>query len=838
MNRCTAVIIALAIGLSHVQSAEPAQQPADPVEAAKEASRQLQELRNKIRSNPEDSANYRLLIERLLEVPYEGEDWRRLWDSRMKEAIPVARAWVKAVPGDIDAHLKLAELLDAPAERLEIAAYVTQKWPDRVEGFELSARAYWGRGDPKRARELLERFLETHPDDPHAYRAVAYVYAQLGGVQYDQLLREWRTRFPQDEDAIIAWLQSREPAASRAISREELKQVLSDTLSGQLGDRVLGVLCDSLESHDLDVEAASCYERLLERGAQAGTGEDSAWDEGRTDLARASLAGVYARLGQPDRVHELLNSIADPAERLRASIGAAYQLAAYGSCRLALDLIAAAEPKKVDSEFRSSIADALVTCGEVDRLTDLALDWLKLGASNNEDRASSTPLPEVPRDYHWEGGSGQYYEISSHVEELVKAGRSGEIVSAIRDRLKHGPGAQGLQSLLARFLAESRDQVGLVDHLKAWAAAEPARPEPHLELAQVFQKQKRTAEAVAEYRKAMALESDGTSSAERLFRLLMENEQFDAARELGDQLIRSGSAVRGQNDGYRFLALLAVRHEQPEEARKYFEKYYYGGNDPLSRPGSIHYFEAEYLKVIRELEGIERVERVLDQNWRRRTEAGMAWRTFEEEAGDAMERIDAPERAVFWYKKVIDRDGPDQDILENMGSLYEKLHRIKEAEAAFIEAIRLDSASYSRNRLAELYNESGRYQRAIELLTDPAIGRRGSSQDVLLARAYLGAGRVEEAVSVLSSLVQREPDDYQAKYQLGLAYEKLGDWASAQAYYGGFLDDTLDIQMRYGQDADCECYCDVIEQRRDLNRRLTEGPPSQELRDDQEPREP
>ena len=101
---------------------------------------------------------------------------------------------------------------------------------------------------------------------------------------------------------------------------------------------------------------------------------------------------------------------------------------------------------------------------------------------------------------------------------------------------------------------------------------------------------------------------------------------------------------------------------------------------------------------------------------------------------------------------------------------------------------------------------------AVPAAAMPTAPSSAASSDYLAGEKAVKEGRYQEAVALLSKVVQREPDNADAHNYLGFSLRKLGDLDKAQAHY------RTALQLEPNHKAALEYYGELFLQIKDLPR--------------------
>ena len=101
---------------------------------------------------------------------------------------------------------------------------------------------------------------------------------------------------------------------------------------------------------------------------------------------------------------------------------------------------------------------------------------------------------------------------------------------------------------------------------------------------------------------------------------------------------------------------------------------------------------------------------------------------------------------------------------------------------------------------------------AVPAAAMPTAPSSAASSDYLAGEKAVKEGRYQEAVALLTKVVQREPDNADAHHYLGFSLRKLGDLDKAQAHY------RTALQLEPDHKAALEYYGELFLQIKDLPR--------------------
>ena len=137
--------------------------------------------------------------------------------------------------------------------------------------------------------------------------------------------------------------------------------------------------------------------------------------------------------------------------------------------------------------------------------------------------------------------------------------------------------------------------------------------------------------------------------------------------------------------------------------------------------------------------------------------------------------------AIDAFSSVLETEPDNANVYNNMGVAYSNTGDFEHSENCYVKAIELDP------ELAQAYiNLSDLYYKAGDIASAVGTLQRGSYelQDNLaiahlLARVYIEDQRWDDAIVELERVLDGEPDNYDAYYDLGHVYFELGDYETA-----------------------------------------------------------
>lgn len=151
------------------------------------------------------------------------------------------------------------------------------------------------------------------------------------------------------------------------------------------------------------------------------------------------------------------------------------------------------------------------------------------------------------------------------------------------------------------------------------------------------------------------------------------------------------------------------------------------------------------------------------------------------------------------FSSVLETEPDNPDIYNNMGVAYSYTGDFEHAENCFVKAIELNpELAQAYINLSDLYFKAGDLPSAIGTL------QRGSYEldnnltlAHLLARVYIEDQRYEDAIVELERVLDGEPENYDAYYDLGHVCFEIGDYEGAISNFENVLEYKSDSELLY-----------------------------------------
>jgi tetratricopeptide (TPR) repeat protein len=150
------------------------------------------------------------------------------------------------------------------------------------------------------------------------------------------------------------------------------------------------------------------------------------------------------------------------------------------------------------------------------------------------------------------------------------------------------------------------------------------------------------------------------------------------------------------------------------------------------------------------------------------------------------------EKAIQYLQKAVEAQPDSVQSLALLASLYSRTKRDKEAIPLYRKILTLTGGTPEiKRQLASTLLDSGDYEEAGKLLGELS---KDDPQDtavrIMTGRAQIGAHQLTEAIATLKSTVASDPDNIEAKFYLGAAYEQGGQAEEAIKIFSALVEQS------------------------------------------------
>lgn len=144
---------------------------------------------------------------------------------------------------------------------------------------------------------------------------------------------------------------------------------------------------------------------------------------------------------------------------------------------------------------------------------------------------------------------------------------------------------------------------------------------------------------------------------------------------------------------------------------------------------------------------------------------------------------------------------PDHKILEKIASIYGSVGNNSKAIEFYSMAFEMNPSDKVKEQLGKSHQFIGNSDRAIELFEEVL---NNNSENLLLkynlAKLYISERKVNKAIDLFKELSEKDSLNPNYPYQLGAAYEKLGQkgfYDSANSFFNAYILDSLHLKSIY-----------------------------------------
>ena len=147
------------------------------------------------------------------------------------------------------------------------------------------------------------------------------------------------------------------------------------------------------------------------------------------------------------------------------------------------------------------------------------------------------------------------------------------------------------------------------------------------------------------------------------------------------------------------------------------------------------------------------------------------------------------ELAVYYYKMALNENSDNNDTMFGLAVSYQMLLQYDQAIDIYVKLVQrkiVNRPKVVNNLIAALNHKS--YAEQIEILS--ALSQKNKNYGDLIGHlglVYMRVGELDKAITTLSKADDLSPSNALIKYNLGLAYDKMGEYEYAQFYYEASL---------------------------------------------------
>lgn len=151
------------------------------------------------------------------------------------------------------------------------------------------------------------------------------------------------------------------------------------------------------------------------------------------------------------------------------------------------------------------------------------------------------------------------------------------------------------------------------------------------------------------------------------------------------------------------------------------------------------------------------------------------------------------------FHSVLETEPDNADVYNNLGVAYSCVGDFEHAENYFTKALELDpQLAQAYINLSDLYYKNGDLASAVGTLQKGSYELQDNLAIAhLLARVYIDDQRWEDAIDELERVLDGEPENYDAYYDLGHVCFELGDYGSAISNFETVLEYRQDSELLY-----------------------------------------
>lgn len=433
--------------------------------------------------------------------------------GRFDEAARIYGELVQAVPGEAGLRLNLGMALSMagrPREaRPHLEAALESGRPELVPAALFLGGVYLELGQPARAVEPLETFLEAQPGNREARRMLADALLHL--ERHGEAARQYRSLTEQAPEDPGAWFGLGSAYEGLSQSAFEELQVLAPESA-----EILLLVAGALVTQERDARAFQLYREALEK---------------RPDVAEAheALAGIYERGRHPDwaateraRAREL-----PPPDCAAAPLECQFRAGDYKKVVADAGPLSTAEGRywlsRAAGELAREAFSRLEALGPSPEATVIQVQILRSQRRYAESKEALRKAQET-----WPGDP----RIRQEMARLLFIGREYEEARPLlEDLLKQEPGSAELNLLLGELWVEQRRPETGIPYLEKAAVGGPLQLRARAVLGRAYVDAGQAEKAIPHLEAALPTDDDG-SLRFQLARAYQATGQADRARQM------------------------------------------------------------------------------------------------------------------------------------------------------------------------------------------------------------------------------------------------------------------------------------------------------------------
>ena len=645
----------------------------------------------------------------------------------------------------------------------------------------------------------LEKELQSDPDNPGIYRALAMAYS------------DYQARNPQKAIQMYEKVTELDPA--------DLSVYIQ-----------LGRLYSAQGVHDKAIEASKKVMQLAPE---------------QTYLY-ASLAQIYVSAG---RKEDALKQAAILERRAGYDGNSYMQLGrVYSLCELhdkaveAYEKAIALTPNSYNSRYmRQSLATAYEAAGKQEKADALYEEVADTGSVYErmqvyERRGDLDKMVELARKIMKDDAQGGYtsYAQQQLVQAFQRQGKLDDLIALLQKDAEESPEDPVSYKMLAQVYSRQEDRDKAIEMYEKVIELTPDDGRAHGELGQLYDRQRMQDEALSAYRKAVKLGTDSFHIYARLARGYSRAGQTDKILALADDLKKrtnSGDSYYNLGQVYmsgqyydeaieafkksvrlspqmsHYKSQLGQAYEQAgrmEEAEEFYEKstdpdMLYQRMQTYSQQGDLEKLLETGNRILASSAQQYQKQNALQQlisGYSRQKKLGELLTIFHkrlaENPQDAKAYIPLGQiymqqrdqaKATEMYEKAAILAPNNDDVQSNLGQLYQSQGMYQKAIVSYRKAMKLQPGrTYLYSSLANAYASMGKTDEALKLVdelrrhmqTQRSSGNQAYMQ-ITLGDIYVAAKHYDEAIEAYKKAIELEPgNERYFKDKLARAYDQAG----------------------------------------------------------------